>query len=118
MRWAGAGLVACAVAGLACGSWPPGPPRAEPDRADPVIVDVAPPPPKVEIIPDPPKDPPDTVWIDGEWVWRGRRWEWKPGRWEAPPAGAAYATPEIVYLEHDRIGWLPGRWRATKRRGR
>ncbi len=54
--------------------------------AEPVIVDVSAAAPEGGDRPRAPKEPPETVWIDGEWLWRGRRWEWKPGRWEVPPA--------------------------------
>lgn len=118
MKAWGAGVVACAVGVAACGGWLPAPPFTDHGGEEPILVGVAPPPARVEIIPEQPKEPPDTVWIDGQWMWRGRRWEWEPGRWEVTPAGAAYARPEIVYLEHDRIGWLPGRWRLKERRAR
>ena len=106
--------LACAVGtcAVACGPWLPSPERADHAGEEPVRVASVPPPPKIEVVPERPADPPETVWIDGEWLWRGRRWEWKQGRWEVPPRGAAHAPPAIVYLEDDKIGWFPGRWRT------
>jgi hypothetical protein len=49
-----------------------------------------PPPARVEIVPDRPKNS-DAVWIDGEWDWTGARWAWQYGRWVVPPQGATFS---------------------------
>jgi hypothetical protein len=54
---------------------------------------VAPPPPRVEYIGQPPY--PGHVWIGGYWHWTGGRHDWVPGRWEAPRSG---------------YYWKPHRW--------
>ena len=53
-----------------------------------VIVDVAPPPPQVEVVPAIPYA--GAIWIGGYWGWRGGRHYWVPGRWEAPRPGYQY----------------------------
>ena len=48
-----------------------------------VIVDAAPPPPNVEVVPVMPY--PGAVWINGYWGWNGSRrpgYRWEPHRWE------------------------------------
>ncbi len=60
-----------------------------------VDVDIAPPAPRVVVVP-----PPRTgyVWAPGYWRWDGRRYVWVDGRWV-----------------HERRGWrwVPARWVAV-----
>jgi len=58
------------------------------------VVNVAPPPDQVEVVPVAPG--PAYVWIGGYWAWRLGRHVWVGGRWGLPP-GRGYA-------------WRPGRW--------
>jgi hypothetical protein len=55
-------------------------PAGVPMREESVVVDVAPPPPYVEVVPAVPYE--GAVWIGGYWGWHGGRHEWFPGRWE------------------------------------
>jgi hypothetical protein len=50
-----------------------------------VVVDVAPPPPYVEVVPAIPF--PGALWIGGYWGWSGGRHVWMPGRYEHPRPG-------------------------------
>jgi hypothetical protein len=77
-------LAACVVAPVG-----PGPYYSEvgPD------VDVAPPPPRYEVVPAAPAV--GYVWIGGYWTWQLGRHVWIGGRWALPPAGHA---------------WVPGYW--------
>ncbi len=61
------------------------------------IIEVEPPPPRVEVIPVRPSV--THLWIGGRWAWRPaiRRYEWVPGHWRVP------AHP------HHRH-WIPGHW--------
>jgi len=43
-----------------------------------VDIDVAPPPARVVVVPDP---RPGYVWVPGYWRWTGSRHEWVDGRW-------------------------------------
>ncbi len=65
---------------------------------DAAYVQVAPPPPLVEVIPATPG--PGYVWIAGHHAWRGEAYAWVPGRWESRPR------------EHER--WVEGRWRHAR----
>lgn len=74
-----------------------------------VAVSYPPPPARVELIPEKPRE--GAVWIDGEWVWQSGRWSWLTGRWVIPPPGARYAPWTSV---RDRLGGLyvaAGAWR-------
>jgi YXWGXW repeat-containing protein len=64
-----------------------------------VYVQVAPPPPRHEVVPAP---RPGRVWVPGHWEWRGHRHVWIGGMWMTERHGYAYRQPE--WKEHD------GRW--------
>lgn len=98
---------------VSCGSSLPLPEMSDHGGDEPVIVPYPSPPPQVELVPDPPANQPEAVWIDGEWLWRGRRWEWQKGRWEVAAEGATYAPPAIVYLADKQIAWFAGRWHRS-----
>jgi len=74
-----------------------------------VEVRYPPPPARVEIVPDPPRE--GAVWIDGEWTWRGQRWAWKRGRWVMPPPDAAFAPWTSVRNGDGTLYWAEGQWR-------
>jgi hypothetical protein len=59
----------------------------------PVVVQVAPPAPQVEVVGVPPIA--GQIWIGGAWFWEGGRHVWHPGHWDAPRPG---------------YGWVPHRW--------
>lgn len=67
-----------------------------------------PPPARVEMIPERPRD--DAVWVDGEWVWRGRRWEWDPGGWVIPPEGGVFAPWVLVRRDDGSLYHARSRW--------
>ena len=50
-----------------------------------VVIDMAPPVARIEVIPVLPY--PGAFWIGGYWGWGGGRHAWVPGRWERPRAG-------------------------------
>jgi hypothetical protein len=54
---------------------------------------IAPPPPRVDVVPDSPT--PYHVWIAGYWKWAGVNYVWVEGRWVKPKPGKA---------------WVPGKW--------
>ncbi|MHA3735762.1 YXWGXW repeat-containing protein [Pseudomonas sp. Eth.TT006] len=59
-----------------------------------VIVQQAPPPMRVEVMPGP---RPGYVWDQGHWRWEGRGYVWLPGHWQP-----------VRYGAH----WKPGHWQA------
>lgn len=67
----------------------------------PYYADVAPPPPREEIIGVAPSV--GFVWLGGYWDWAGRGYEWRPGHWEAP---------------HPGYRWAPHRWEQEGRHWR
>jgi hypothetical protein len=71
------------------------------------VVEVAPPPPREEIIGVAPAE--GFLWIGGYWGWSGQRHEWMPGHWEAPRPG--YRWVPHAWVREER-GWRshPGHW--------
>jgi hypothetical protein len=57
------------------------------------VITVAPPPPRVEVVPAAPG--PDFIWISGLWVWGGGHYAWHPGHW---------TTARVGYV------WAPAHW--------
>jgi hypothetical protein len=74
-----------------------------------VEVTMAPPPARVEMVPDLPSS--TAVWVDGEWVWRRSRWAWLPGRWVEQPAGVALSPWVFVRAPDGSLWYAPGVWR-------
>jgi hypothetical protein len=70
-----------------------------------VDVDVAPPPPRVEVVPGPRVG---YVWAPGYWEWRGRRHVWVNGYWVRERRG--YHWRPHRWEEHE------GRWRFDRGR--
>jgi hypothetical protein len=76
-----------------------------------VIVKLAPPPARREVIVERERPSREHVWINGYWVWREGRHVWVAGRWERPP------HPHAVWVEprweHRREGYafVEGYWR-------
>jgi hypothetical protein len=74
-----------------------------------VFLNVAPPAPRVEVVPAPRQG---YVWAPGYWDARGRRHAWIGGHWERVRRGQHYVSPRWVernngwYLERGR--WNPG----------
>ncbi len=80
------------------------------------VVDVAPPPMRVEVRPPAPSV--DFVWTPGYHVYRGGAYAWTPGTWVRPPrAGVAWVEPRYV-TTGGRYYLQPGRWDVpVERRG-
>lgn len=70
-------------------------------------VNVAPPPPQVEVYGAPPAV--GYIWLGGYWNWVGGRHVWVGGHWEAPRAGYRWVPHEWV---HAGGGWRlrEGHW--------
>ena len=64
-----------------------------------VFVEVAPPPPRVEVMPAPRRG---YTWAPGYWDYRGNRHAWVAGHWERERVGYAYVPH--AWVERD------GRW--------
>jgi hypothetical protein len=88
---------------------PPAPLRPPlPDEIRPTIVEVAPPPLRVEATVARPG--PAYVWAHGYWDWDGNSWAWVPGRWvTAPTAGASWMPAQYARVSR---GWqyVPAHW--------
>lgn len=79
-----------------------------PAPAQPVVVQVAPPAPRVEVRPAMPFA--GAVWIPGYWQWNGVRHVWVAGRWSAPRAGWHWQPNHWRHTPRGWI-WVPGHWR-------
>ena len=106
-------VASCVVCAAACGpSLRTVPLGAPPDvAAAPQLVDVPPPPAKVERIPPDPGKP--CAWFDGRWEWVGEAWEWTAGGWVVPPPGCHFATAESGWAagtDRSLLFYVPGRW--------
>ena len=108
IKLAAAALVALSLSACVVAPYParrvvysePVPAGAAPVPTQEVVVDYAPPPPQVEVVPAIPF--PGAIWIGGYWGWGGGRHVWVPGRWDHP-------RPGYVYRPH---AWVNqgGRW--------
>jgi hypothetical protein len=91
---------------------PPPPPPPLPDEIRPAIVEIAPPPLRVETVVARPGA--GYVWARGYWDWSGAGWTWIPGRWVVAPAARATWIP----ARYTRVsgGWqyVPAHW-STQR---
>lgn len=81
--------------------------------ATPVVVDVAPPPARIDTIAN--ERPPEAgcAWADGRWQWTDNRWVWQPGSWVRVPDGCYYADSLIVWVPSIQGGALfytSGQW--------
>jgi hypothetical protein len=73
-------------------------------------VEVAPPPPQVEVVPAP---RPGYIWAPGYWNWEGGRHVWVDGRWVGERRGYAYVPDHWVeYNDGHGRHWHrePGHW--------
>jgi hypothetical protein len=68
-----------------------------PAHAQSFTVQVAPPPPQVEVVPAPRQG---NVWVAGHWKWspRDARYVWKPGHWQVRRAGYLWAPAAWVQV--------------------
>ncbi len=82
------------------------------------VAPTAPPPARVEAIPEAPCY--GAVWLPGHWVWRARTWVWLVGRWTLPPnwrsgVQVRWRTPRWIEFRGG-VRLLPGRWLRGARR--
>jgi len=78
-----------------------------------VWVQVAPPPPRVERIPEPRRG---YQWVPGYWDWQGNRHVWKQARWVRERQGYAYVQPRWVE-DNGRWRKQQGQWSRRDRDG-
>ena len=71
----------------------------------------APPPPRVERVPPPPRGPRHAVWVPGRWNWDGHNWVWVAGRYNYPPPGRAAWVPGHWDRRGGHYVWVDGHWR-------
>jgi hypothetical protein len=74
-----------------------------------VPVDFAPPPGRVEKVPERPRDA--NAWIDGEWIRRRGRWYWLVGRWVKTPVGWTYSPWVVVRSVDGTVFYAPSIWK-------
>jgi hypothetical protein len=72
-----------------------------------VEIQVAPPPPQVEVVPAPRVG---YVWAPGYWRWNGRRHVWINGRWVGERRGWHWVPEAWVQGPNGRWHLVPGRW--------
>jgi hypothetical protein len=70
---------------------------------------VAPPPPRVEVVPPAPTE--RVSWVPGHWTWDGREYVWETGHYIERPTGRGAYEPG--HWEQSARGWtwVPGYWR-------
>jgi hypothetical protein len=78
----------------------------EPPTAPDVVVEHAPPPPRIDVRPPQPKG---AVWIPGYWQWTGHRHVWVSGRWSAPKTGMRW-QPDHWERQGNRYHLVRGHW--------
>ncbi|MFA1686639.1 hypothetical protein [Achromobacter dolens] len=71
-----------------------------------ISIDVAPPPPRVEVVPPPRVG---YVWAPGHWEWAGGRHAWIEGAWLPARPGYVYHRPEWRQ-RHGHWVYYEGRW--------
>jgi len=75
-----------------------------------VVVNTAPPPPQVEVIPACPGPANLWFWVPGRWVWRNH-WVWVAGGWQRCPHPHAVWVAGHWGRRHGGYIWVEGRWR-------
>lgn len=100
---------------LGCGGSIPSPPTGPHVDEEATAVPYPPPPGKVEVVPEPPKEMKKPVWIDGEWQWRGRRWVWQVGAWQELNPGSYYAPATAVRLADGTLVYFTGKWKPRSK---
>ena len=74
-----------------------------------LVVEQAPPAPRVEVIPAPPS--PNHVWIGGVWSWRDGRHVWLAGHYVVRPhPHAVWVAARWEHRPHGWV-WVEGSWR-------
>lgn len=88
-------------------------------------VEVATPPPTVEVEEIPARPSAAHVWVDGQWAYQdvSSRWSWEQGRWCVPPPATLYYAPARVARERRAITGPDGqpvrssRWNEMLKQG-
>jgi hypothetical protein len=78
-----------------------------------LVIRVAPPAPRVEVVPAPRRG---FVWVPGYWNWNGRQHVWVAGNWQKERRGYVYAEPRWVERNGAWVLERPG-WRKHDRDG-
>jgi hypothetical protein len=85
--------------------------REEPVRAE-VIAPRAPPPVRVEVVPEPTRPREVVQWEPGRWHWNGGEYVWVPGHYvERPRPEAVYVPGHWDERPNGRWVWIPAGWR-------
>jgi WXXGXW repeat (2 copies) len=74
-----------------------------------IIVNVAPPPPQVEVRTVQPS--PQSLWIGGHWAWRGGQHVWIRGHWAEPPNAGMVWEPAHWSQRGGAWVFVEGHWR-------
>lgn len=83
-------------------------PASQPQPTNTTVVEQAPPPPQVEVVPVSPG--PAYYWIPGYWGWNGGVWIWVGGHWGYRPyVGAVWVAGGWHPHGHGYI-WVGGHW--------
>ncbi len=78
-----------------------------------IYVRVAPPEPRVEVIPEPRRN---RTWVAGHWEWRNRGHVWVAGHWIRDRSGHRYNQPAWVE-NNGRWSMTQGNWSRNDRDG-
>lgn len=78
----------------------------------PGLVQVAPPPPRMERMPSPRSG---QVWVPGHWQWGQRNYAWRPGYWQTARPDYTY-NPGHWVQANGGWRWSEGDWRRSERR--
>ena len=75
-----------------------------------IVAPEAPPPPRIEVRPAPPR--PDMVWMEGHWEWNPQThtYGWTQGTFAEPPRPRAVWTPGHWQQRPDGWVFTPGHW--------
>lgn len=93
---------------VSCGGSVPHPPYSSQATSALVAIETAPPPGRIEVVPNKPRGA--DAWVDGEWVLQHGRWSWLLGRWVTVPAGATYSPWVVVRASDATAYYAPGTW--------
>jgi hypothetical protein len=74
-----------------------------------VIIRVAPPVPRHEVIITAPSL--RHIWVPGYWNWSGTAYVWVPGAWQLPPRPHVHWVPGHYRARRRGWIWIPGHWR-------
>lgn len=105
-----AAILAGAFAASGDAQLPPPPPL--PDEIRPAIVEIAPPPVRVETVGARPGT--GHVWARGYWDWDGDSWAWLPGRWAAAPVARATWVPARYTRVSSGWEYVPAHWSSQR----